>query len=161
MINFLKSINFFILPNRVNRIKYVATVGFYYSVILCIVLCIMLCTPQFPEMSQFLEMSQFPEMPLVIFIGIFIVVPAAIIIANLFLLRIKRLHDFNCSGWLSLLVLVPIIGGIWDLLTSIIPGTKGGNSFGPAPDKARKVEYIIAWLWISIFIAITLYVIID
>jgi uncharacterized membrane protein YhaH (DUF805 family) len=84
MIHLLKSINLFILPNRVNRIKYVATAGFYFSVMLCI----MLCTPQFSEM------------------------PGVIFTANLFLLRIKRLHDFNCSGWLSLLV---FFHNRWDL----------------------------------------------
>ena len=136
MIRLLKLINLFILPNRVSRIKCYATSGFYF----CVLAFIFKITEG--ETSLFM-------------------IVAVIYIVNLILLKIKRLHDFNCSGWLSLLLLIPIIGWIWGLLIFIIPGTKGDNRFGPAPDKAGKMECIIALLWIPIFIAITLYVIID
>lgn len=50
-------------------------------------------------------------------------------------LAIRRLHDMNRSGWLSLLMLVPIINiglGVWLLLA---PGTKGPNDYGPEKQK--------------------------
>jgi uncharacterized membrane protein YhaH (DUF805 family) len=46
------------------------------------------------------------------------------------MLTVQRCHDFNMSGWLSLLVIVPIAPVVfW-----IIPGTQGPNRFGnPTP----------------------------
>jgi uncharacterized membrane protein YhaH (DUF805 family) len=44
-----------------------------------------------------------------------------------FLLTIQRCHDFNTSGWLSLLVLVPLA----NLIFWFIPGTEGPNRYGP------------------------------
>lgn len=42
---------------------------------------------------------------------------------------IKRCHDLNISGWWCLTLVVPILG----LLLLFVPGTKGGNRFGPPP----------------------------
>ena len=46
---------------------------------------------------------------------------------------IKRFHDRNKSGWWVLIVLVPLIGGIWYLIEcGFLPGTDGPNRFDPA-----------------------------
>ena len=46
------------------------------------------------------------------------------------MLTVQRCHDFDVSGWLSLLLIVPIA----PLLFWIIPGSKGANRFGhPTP----------------------------
>ncbi len=42
------------------------------------------------------------------------------------LLTIKRAHDFDSSGWMSLLMLVPLA----NLVFLFIPGTKGRNRYG-------------------------------
>lgn len=46
----------------------------------------------------------------------------------------KRCHDRDRSGWFQLLLLFPVIGWIW-LLVSIgfLKGTNGPNRFGPDP----------------------------
>lgn len=46
----------------------------------------------------------------------------------------KRCHDRDRSGWFQLLLLLPVIGWIW-LLVSIgfLKGTDGPNRFGPDP----------------------------
>ncbi len=56
------------------------------------------------------------------------------------MLAIKRSHDFNTSGWLSLLVFVPII----NLAFLFIPGTDGPNRFGnkTAPNGSAGVVLI-------------------
>jgi uncharacterized membrane protein YhaH (DUF805 family) len=49
----------------------------------------------------------------------------------------KRWHDRNKSGWWSLIMFVPIIGGIWMLVElGFLRGTEGANRFGadPIPD---------------------------
>ncbi|MEQ1880244.1 MAG: DUF805 domain-containing protein [Burkholderiales bacterium] len=44
----------------------------------------------------------------------------------MFLLTIQRAHDFNTTGWLSLLSLIPLVNFIfW-----FVPGTEGENRFG-------------------------------
>jgi uncharacterized membrane protein YhaH (DUF805 family) len=56
-----------------------------------------------------------------------------------FMLTIQRCHDFNTTGWLSVLVLVPLA----NLIFWIIPGTDGPNRFG-APTPPNSVLLIIA-----------------
>jgi uncharacterized membrane protein YhaH (DUF805 family) len=46
----------------------------------------------------------------------------------------KRWHDRDKSGWWSLIVLVPVIGGIWILVElGMLEGTRGANQYGPDP----------------------------
>jgi uncharacterized membrane protein YhaH (DUF805 family) len=46
----------------------------------------------------------------------------------------KRWHDRDKSGWWTLIVLVPFIGGIWLLVEcGFLPGTPGPNRYGPDP----------------------------
>jgi uncharacterized membrane protein YhaH (DUF805 family) len=46
----------------------------------------------------------------------------------------KRWHDRDKSGWWSLIMLIPIIGGIWMLIElGFLRGTDGPNRFGPDP----------------------------
>jgi uncharacterized membrane protein YhaH (DUF805 family) len=46
----------------------------------------------------------------------------------------KRWHDRNKSGWWSLIIFIPIIGGIWMLIElGFLRGTEGANRFGPDP----------------------------
>jgi uncharacterized membrane protein YhaH (DUF805 family) len=46
----------------------------------------------------------------------------------------KRWHDRDKSGWWSLILLIPFIGGIWMLIElGFLRGTDGPNRFGPDP----------------------------
>ena len=45
----------------------------------------------------------------------------------------RRLHDTGRTAWWLLLLLVPVIGWIALLVMAIIPGTRGGNRYGPDP----------------------------
>ena len=65
-----------------------------------------------------------------------------------FMLTIQRCHDFNTTGWLSLLMLIPLA----NLIFIIIPGTDGPNNYGgPTPPNGIGV-LIVAWLLPVIFI---------
>jgi len=64
------------------------------------------------------------------------------------LLTIQRCHDFDMSGWLSLLLVVPLA----PLLFWIIPGTKGGNRFGaPTPPNSTGVV-LLALIFPMLFV---------
>ena len=43
---------------------------------------------------------------------------------------ILRLHDMNKSGWLMLLLLVPLVNFIFLLVLLFAPGTQGNNKYG-------------------------------
>ncbi len=46
----------------------------------------------------------------------------------------KRWHDRNKSGWWSLILLIPIVGGLWMLVEcGFLKGTDGSNRFGEDP----------------------------
>lgn len=49
---------------------------------------------------------------------------------------VRRLHDVGKSGWFLLIVLIPIIGGIWLLVLFCLDGTPGKNKYGANPKKA-------------------------
>ncbi|MCW8194843.1 DUF805 domain-containing protein [Proteobacteria bacterium 005FR1] len=46
---------------------------------------------------------------------------------------VRRLNDLNHSGWLALLMLVPLVNIGFTLYILFAPGTKGPNRYGPAP----------------------------
>ena len=46
---------------------------------------------------------------------------------------VRRLHDVGKSGWMLLLMLLPIIGWIWLLILNVREGNGGTNQYGPSP----------------------------
>ena len=46
----------------------------------------------------------------------------------------KRFHDRGKSGWMTLIILIPYVGGIWVLVEcGCLAGTPGPNAYGPDP----------------------------
>jgi uncharacterized membrane protein YhaH (DUF805 family) len=49
-------------------------------------------------------------------------------------MNVRRWHDRNKSGWMVLINLIPIVGGLWSFLElGFLPGTKWVNEYGPDP----------------------------
>jgi len=66
------------------------------------------------------------------------------------MLTIQRCHDFNTSGWLSLLVLVPLV----NLIFWFIPGTDGPNRYGaPTPPNSTLVVVAACAVPVLVFVA--------
>ena len=75
--------------------------------------------------------------------GVLMIVMWIALMVVAFMLTIQRCHDFNVTGWLSLLMLVPLA----NLIFLFIPGTDGPNRFGaPTPPNSVGV-LIVAWLF--------------
>ena len=70
--------------------------------------------------------------------AIFTVVSTGLFSLALFLpglaVYVRRLHDIGLSGWLSLVAFLPYVGGIFVLVTALIPSQAGPNKYGAAPD---------------------------
>jgi uncharacterized membrane protein YhaH (DUF805 family) len=46
---------------------------------------------------------------------------------------VRRLHDTGKSGWIILLCLIPIVGGIILLVFTVLDSDPGPNQYGPNP----------------------------
>jgi uncharacterized membrane protein YhaH (DUF805 family) len=46
---------------------------------------------------------------------------------------VRRLHDVGKSGWMYLIALIPIVGGIWLLILLVTKGDAGANKYGEDP----------------------------
>jgi len=78
-----------------------------------------------------------------------IVATGLALMAFIFMLTIQRSHDFNMTGWFSLLSLVPLV----NLLFWFIPGTDGANRYG-APTPPNSMPVLIAlWIFPALFVA--------
>ncbi|MEJ2508413.1 MAG: DUF805 domain-containing protein [Gammaproteobacteria bacterium] len=84
----------------------------------------------------------------IIGVGLYI---AVIVVA--FMLMIQRIHDFDTSGWLALLMLVPLVNVVFGLLLLFLPGTKGSNRFGAEPPpNSTGVIVLAALVPIAVFV---------
>lgn len=72
------------------------------------------------------------------------------IIALSLMLTIQRAHDFNTTGWLALLMFVPLA----NLIFMFIPGTDGENRFGKKTPPNRGALLIVLIIIAIVFIGI-------
>ena len=49
---------------------------------------------------------------------------------------VRRMHDISKSGWMILVELIPLIGGIWFLILTLTESTHGSNQYGPNPNES-------------------------
>jgi uncharacterized membrane protein YhaH (DUF805 family) len=71
----------------------------------------------------------------------------------LFQLTIQRCHDFNVSGWLATLILIPF----GTIIFWLIPGSKHINRYGEPPEPTSKWIRIGAYLLFTTLIAALTY----
>jgi uncharacterized membrane protein YhaH (DUF805 family) len=64
------------------------------------------------------------------------------------LLTIQRCHDFNASGWLALLIVVPLA----PLVFWLVSGTSGANRFGNPPPPNTTGVIVLASLLPVLFV---------
>ena len=62
-------------------------------------------------------------------------------------ISVKRLHDIGWSGWLLLITLVPVVGSIFQLLISVMPGSKDSNRYGAPPPANSTAVKVLFWIW--------------
>lgn len=62
------------------------------------------------------------------------------------ILMIQRLHDLDRSGWLSLLIMIPLVNLLIWLYIICWPGTKGSNRFGKRPPPNQLWHWFVGLL---------------
>jgi uncharacterized membrane protein YhaH (DUF805 family) len=71
-----------------------------------------------------------------------------VIFVVMVLLTIQRAHDFNASGWLAILAVIPLV----NLIFWFIPGTDGENRFGPETPPNGTGAILLALILPAVFI---------
>jgi uncharacterized membrane protein YhaH (DUF805 family) len=104
-------VRLFAVSGRIGRLRYVAYSVFLWFV--CVVLSGILSAILMPISTAAGTLAGLLPLLAMIVLG--------------FMLTIQRCHDFNTSGWLSLLMLVPLV----NLVFWFIPGSDGANRYGP------------------------------
>ncbi|MFP6851099.1 MAG: DUF805 domain-containing protein [Pseudomonas sp.] len=125
----------FTTDGRIGRLRYLA-----WSMVLMLA-----CLPLFGVAGGVFAASEI--------LGGLLMVAAGIAVAVVgIMIGVQRLHDIGWSGWLLLVTLVPIVGGVFSLLMFIIPGSTEANRFGPPPPPNSTAVKILALSWIAIIV---------
>jgi uncharacterized membrane protein YhaH (DUF805 family) len=130
-------IKIFTSKGRIGRLRYIAyTIGvsllWYLAIIMLLGLVSMTLT----------EQQAGPFLIAISYLGV-----GGMLLINV-LLTIQRSHDFNVTGLLSMVLLIPLV----PIIFWIIPGTQGANRFGPPPPPNNGVGVVVIVLLLLIFI---------
>ncbi len=119
---------------------------FWWIVLFQIVVTIVLMVPLFGGMAGIAKSGVLEDNPMAIYGAFFSLSGLPIVLFSLMnfipgiALGVRRIHDFDKSGWLYLIVfiggfipLISLIVGIGWIVVNCIRGTVGDNSYGPDP----------------------------
>jgi uncharacterized membrane protein YhaH (DUF805 family) len=83
--------------------------------------------------------------------GPLVMVLQLVLLVPMILFAIRRLHDFDATGWWSLLFIVPIVNAIFGLVLVFKGGTDGANRFAP-PRVTRGWERVLGFIGIGFMV---------
>ena len=72
-----------------------------------------------------------------VYVPLYMIYAAAVLLPNI-AVSVRRMHDINKSGWWVLISLIPIVGGIWFLVLSLMESKPGSNVYGPNPKEMNQ-----------------------
>lgn len=124
---------------RFGRLSYLAwnmLLGFF------LMFCGVLAVFSIPNMTSLIA-GETPSL------GLFvpIIVIYIVLIYCTYIFAIRRLHDLNKTGWLSLILLIPLVGLFFWVYISCAKGDEGTNIYG-APRITRGWEKVLGWIYI-------------
>ncbi len=111
----------FSFKGRLSRWDYCMGTVLLYIILLCLILLPWILIYLSPDMVDMMGIS-------ILLAG----VGCMIVTLCLFSLTVRRLHDADLSGLISLILLTGV-GQILCLILWFYPGTKGANKYGPDP----------------------------
>ena len=133
-------LNVFSIAGRLGRLRYLAY-GFGIALVGQLLLAMM------GGMGAALQNETGSALSMV---GIGVVYIAMIVVG--IMLAVQRLHDLDKTGWLYLLILVPIVNIIFGLYMLFAPGSQDANRYGNPPPPNTTGVTIAAWLLVIVFV---------
>ncbi|WP_018690851.1 DUF805 domain-containing protein [Algicola sagamiensis] len=132
--------SFFGFSGRLNRIRFFLF-GMAYLFLFAAVMV--------PVIALFSTSTQDPSGPA---IAIFIVLYIAFVIGY-FSLCIRRCHDLGHSGWMSLLLIIPVLGTFFYFYLMLAKGQRNENDWGQPPTPSPTWQKVITWVFALLTIA--------
>lgn len=130
---------------RFNRMSFIGWNAFYSLLMMMVMLFITLLMPN--TLNAIFEHAGSSIAQAILFmLNIVILIPMMIF-------SVRRLHDFNQSGWLALLELIPIFNIIMFIALMLIPGTASDNQYGE-PRASKTWEVVLAFIFIGLFLLV-------
>ncbi len=94
--------------------------------------------------------------------GLFYFLYALVVLIPSLAVAVRRLHDVGKSGWMILISLIPIVGGIWLLVLMLTDSNPGENEYGVNPKDAQTddlmadestgdilILIVVIWMFLS------------
>lgn len=137
----------FSLRGRIGRLRYVAysfLFNFVFMFFMGIVAAIVI-----PSIAQLNKGSGDLLISLVV-LGLYLPM-----IIYLFIAMVRRLNDLNLTGWLSLIIFIPIVNMLFALYLLCWPGSPEENNYGPKPEP-NSPGIIIVGIVLPLFVIVGL-----
>ena len=74
--------------------------------------------------------------------GVFYILYSSVVLVPGLAVTVRRLHDVGKSGWMLLIALIPIVGGMWLLVLYLIDSNSDENIYGENPNKVLSNGFI-------------------
>lgn len=79
------------------------------------------------------------------FINVIQIILLLLLFIFIFSVFVRRLHDLGKSGWLTLLIFIPVVNAILGIILLFKPGNREANQYGPPP---RGYRYLFKDLFV-------------
>jgi uncharacterized membrane protein YhaH (DUF805 family) len=142
---------------RFNRLSYLGWYGLLTIVYLATFICIIVFAGQFSINSVNVNDPIMPAFSGIAVLALVISWFLAFYFQIVFLIR--RLHDLNKTGWLSLLLLVPFIQLVFTLYVLLAAGTPHRNDYGDVrPSRTWEKLLALIMILLSLFMIFGMFV---
>lgn len=131
-------IKFFSPSCRIGRLRYLT-----HSMLITLAIYVVI-------LPLALLMVSLPDMAIVI--GVLLGLAYLAVLVAFVIIAIQRLHDLNQSGWLTLLLLVPLANLCLAIYLWFWPGSEGRNNYGGHPPANRWWHWVLGLSLPALFI---------
>lgn len=130
-------VQFFSPASRIGRLRYFAHSALVMVVFYLVILVMVLLAASFMGGG-----SESFGIAFIVMLGL-VYIP---FIAMFWILMIQRLHDLDKSGWMSVLMVVPVVNIVVALYMMCWSGTKSSNRFGKRPPPNKLWHWLVSLL---------------
>ncbi len=132
------AVRFFAVSGRLGRIRYLA---YSFGLGIAFMVIVMLA-------SGVMAMGGGTSAGMGIVGGLLMLIAYLVFFVLSIMLTIQRAHDFNASGWLSLVYFIPLVS----LIFLFIPGTDGSNQYGLKTPPNGGAAIVVIVMLVLVFV---------